>query len=435
VKQLIPFVAGQIVAWYRGESLRAERFAAHAVQVAAALPPALYLINACADRYHFAVGLAAAMLRGQISLLPSSTAPRLVQELSVDYPGLYLLTDQRGDDPAIERCEFPALQSGSSAEIPAFAADQICVIAFTSGSTGRPTPHLKTWGGLAHGAMRAARRLGLNAVHDVSIVATVPAQHMYGLESSVILPLRNAHALHAARPFYPDDVRAALRELPGERVLVTTPVHLRSLLDSAVKLPSLRLIICATAPLSFDLARQSEEIYGFTEAGQVASRRTVEGAAWHLLAGVRMRAQDGAVWVMGGSVEREVASSDVLEIVDAETFLLHGRGADMVNIAGKRTSLAYLSQQLCTIDGVRDAVVFLADQTDGKVTRPIAFVVAPGLTRAKVIGALRERVDAVFLPRPLYLVDALPRNATGKLPRDALQQLLSAALVTAGEGE
>ena len=41
----------------------------------------------------------------------------------------------------------------------------------------------------------------------------------------------------------------------------------------------------------------------------------------------------------------------------------------------------------------------------------------------KVLQALRARMDPVFLPRPLHLVSSLPRNATGKLPRDALLQL------------
>jgi len=44
-----------------------------------------------------------------------------------------------------------------------------------------------------------------------------------------------------------------------------------------------------------------------------------------------------------------------------------------------------------------------------------------------VLDALRQRIDAAFLPRPLHLVSALPRNATGKLPRRALSQLLAAA--------
>ena len=92
----------------------------------------------------------------------------------------------------------------------------------------------------------------------------------------------------------------------------------------------------------------------------------------------------------------------------------------MVNIAGKRTSLGYLNHQLNGIEGVRDGVFFMPDENGDVVTRLTTFVVAPGLTRDVLLGALRSRVDAVFLPRPLYFVDALPRNATGKLPREAL---------------
>jgi acyl-coenzyme A synthetase/AMP-(fatty) acid ligase len=39
--------------------------------------------------------------------------------------------------------------------------------------------------------------------------------------------------------------------------------------------------------------------------------------------------------------------------------------------------------------------------------------------------ALRARIDPVFLPRPLLFVDALPRNASGKLPKQRLQDLLA----------
>ena len=35
-------------------------------------------------------------------------------------------------------------------------------------------------------------------------------------------------------------------------------------------------------------------------------------------------------------------------------------------------------------------------------------------------------LDRVFLPRPLYLVNSLPRNAVGKLPRETLLQLAAA---------
>jgi acyl-coenzyme A synthetase/AMP-(fatty) acid ligase len=104
-------------------------------------------------------------------------------------------------------------------------------------------------------------------------------------------------------------------------------------------------------------------------------------------------------------------------------FILHGRNADLVNIAGKRTSLGHLDYQLNSIQGVQDAVFFMPDEQGEGVTRLMAFVVAPGVTRDALLGALRERIDAVFLPRPLYFVDALPRNATGKVPQGDLLQL------------
>jgi acyl-coenzyme A synthetase/AMP-(fatty) acid ligase len=55
----------------------------------------------------------------------------------------------------------------------------------------------------------------------------------------------------------------------------------------------------------------------------------------------------------------------------------------------------------------------------------MALVVAPGLTGETVTSALRQRIDAAFLPRPLCFVEALPRNAAGKLPRQLLDELIA----------
>jgi len=245
-----------------------------------------------------------------------------------------------------------------------------------------------------------------------------------------LMALRGGLALHAGRPFYPADVAAALAEIPGDRVLITTPVHLRALLNEDIALPQLRLIVCATAPLSPEMAAQAEvryraplhEVYGFTEAGMVATRRTVAGLPWHCLRDVRLHRAGEAVTVVGGHVEHEVPFTDVIEPDGDDRFTLQGRNADLVNIAGKRTSLGYLNHQLNSIDGVRDGVFFMPDEDGDGVTRLTALVVAPGVTRDRLLEALRTRMDAVFLPRPLYFVDALPRNATGKLPRENLLQ-------------
>jgi acyl-coenzyme A synthetase/AMP-(fatty) acid ligase len=121
---------------------------------------------------------------------------------------------------------------------------------------------------------------------------------------------------------------------------------------------------------------------------------------------------------------------DVLEVRSDERFILHGRTEDLVNIAGKRGSLGYLNHHLNAIPGVIDGAFFVREDERASaigVTRLAAFVVAPQLNAASLLDRLRERIDPVFLPRPLLFVDRLPRNATGKLAREALQSLAASA--------
>jgi acyl-coenzyme A synthetase/AMP-(fatty) acid ligase len=140
---------------------------------------------------------------------------------------------------------------------------------------------------------------------------------------------------------------------------------------------------------------------------------------------VRLRACATGVVAHGGHVEQSTPMGDVLEITGEEEFLLHGRMTDLVNVAGKRSSFGYLNAQLNAVPGVVDGAFFLPDADGGGtgVARLAAVVVAPTLSAAELTEQLRRRIDSVFLPRPLLLVDALPRNATGKLPLQALESL------------
>ncbi|HXN11064.1 MAG TPA: AMP-ligase, partial [Steroidobacteraceae bacterium] len=170
-----------------------------------------------------------------------------------------------------------------------------------------------------------------------------------------------------------------------------------------------------------------------TETGQIAVRRTAHEDEWRLWPGVQLELIEERCWVRGGHVEQSTAMSDVLELRGPDRFVLHGRTSDLVNIAGKRSSIAYLNHQLHAIPGVVDGTFYVpaepAASAIGRVTRMAALVVAPTLDAAAITQALRARIDAAFLPRPLLLVEALPRNETGKLPQQALQAL--AARMTA----
>jgi acyl-coenzyme A synthetase/AMP-(fatty) acid ligase len=423
-----------IVAYRNGRAIDVAQFLAEVSVVAATLPQRGHVLNLCLDRYRFAVGLAAALSRQQVSLLPPNQTPELLKQLVTQYPDVYCLTDDAASSPpAIDSVAYPDSASAvrTVLAIPCFAATQVAALVFTSGSTGQPMPHLKTWGSLVRSTLAAGARLGISTHPGAALLGTVPSQHMYGLESTVLLALQHGLALHAARPFYPGDICACLEELPRPRALVTTPIHLRALLADTAELPAADFLLCATAPLAPQLAAEAEtrfaaplyEIYGCTEAGQVAVRRTVHSEVWGCLEGIGLRQDEHGTWVKGGPVEIEAPLNDVIEMRGPDRFLLHGRTADLVNIAGKRTSLAHLNFQLNSIEGVHDGVFIMPEEDNGSTTRLMAFVVAPGLTAAAITRALRKRVDAAFLPRPLHLVDALPRNSTGKLPRSAVERL------------
>jgi len=434
--------ADAAVAYRDGRLIGVDQFLRDVRRLADRLPERRHVLNLLTDRYRFLVGFGAALLRRQVSLLPPNQTTRLLEQLRGRYPDMYGLTDAAGERLGLDTIAYPATSDVASpvAGTPSIPAAQIAAVVFTSGTTGEPLPHQKSWGGLVRSARAEAQRLGLSGHSGMSILGTVLPHHMYGLESTVLMPAQNGLALHAGRPFYPADIRAALEALTRPRGLVTTPVHLRALLADPAPLPPADFLLCATTPLSPQLAAEAEtrlaaplyEIYGCTEAGQVATRRTVETAAWRAFPDVALRQDEKGTWVSGGHVESEVPLADVIELVRGDTFLLHGRTADLVDIAGKRTSLASLDYHLNSIEGVVDGAFIVPNQDGEEITRLIAFVVAPGVTSAKVMSALRERIDAAFLPRPLCVVDVLPRNATGKLPREALDRLITERARKAG---
>lgn len=432
-----------------GVDISRRQYLADVQALAARLPEAGAMLNLSGDRYRFAVGLGAALVRGQCSLLPPNFTPDMVERLRGLFAGTYVLTDhvEAGTVQHVWHADGHAPVSATQ-DIPVIPEAATAVQVLTSGSTGTPVPHAKAWGFLRLGceaeATRLAQHMGLPSFVGVTLVATVPAQHMYGFESSVLLSLLGGATVDTERPFYPADIAAALARAPRPRMLVTTPFHLKSLLDSGVALPAIDLTLCATAPLSPQLAARAEaglaaplvEIYGSTETGQVATRRTVQGAEWTTFDGVQLSGDGDASVAQGGHVPQPTTLADVLEVVNPTTFRLLGRSNDLINIAGKRSSLGHLNYHLNGIEGVRDGAFWLPHDAPDGVVRLVAFVVAPDVSadeiHKRVVAEMRLRVDPAFLPRRVVQVPELPRvQGTGKLPTTAFaawaEQVLAAA--------
>ena len=252
VPLLGPYDDDDVLAWQEGRAVTCGQFLAQVEILSGLLPERPAVINLTENRYGFLAGFAAALIRGQTTLLPPGRSPQALSQIARLYPDSYCLSDGAAAAPGLPFFSLPDLHQSAPARmpIPIVPAAQTAAVVFTSGSTGQPRPNVKTWGSLTTVARHTAVRLGLSAIDKISIVATVPHAHMYGLEISIMLPTQHGWSLHAGRPLFAEDVRSTLAKVPPRRILVTTPLHMRACIGSALRFPELELVLSATAPLS-----------------------------------------------------------------------------------------------------------------------------------------------------------------------------------------
>lgn len=416
------------VARRHGEAIPASTLLADAAALAAALPPGRHVLNLCRDRYHFLVGYAAALIARRLSLLPPGSGDAAIRDICRDFGELCCVADHDEVPEGVALIRPIGHPPAALRARPAFPAEQPAAVVFTSGSTGRPAPHVKSWGSLVRGALALGRHLGLGPSIAPQIIGSVPPQHMFGLEATVMLTLQWRGAVESGRPLLPSDIKASVEAAPAPRWLMTTPLQLRACVGDALELRgALRGVISSTMPLDVPLAQAAEdlwqcpveEIYGSSETGMMALRRSARDPSWTLCEGLAFETDGGAMRVRGGHLDTPFTLTDRVELEGARGFRLLGRIGDMIKVAGKRTSLENLNARLRAVPGVADGVFYMPEGAE----RPMAFAVAPGTSKASILDALRRDLDPVFLPRPLYLVDALPRAANGKITRDGLEAL------------
>ncbi len=422
-----------VIAYRGGEAVTAAEFIGHAQQLAERLPAQQRVINLCEDRYTFLLGFVAALLRQQTTLLPPNRTHDTLERLHRECHGSYLLSDRPADYAQYDCVDGGIAHDGRCASaIPEIESGFESLLLYTSGSSGEPTPHPKNWGMLVSGARLTGEQLQI--IRGTVLLATVPPQHMFGLETSVMLPLQYGCAIDDRRPLFPADIASALGTLPTPRALITTPLQLRGCAAAQQRLPDSSFILSATAPLSTGMAQQIEalcetrvkEIYGSTETGAIATRATASEQSWLPLPGVVLEELEEGEWLLRAPhLPQPQPLADRLQ-QQGERFILLGRSGDLIKVAGKRVSLGDLNHILLAIDGLEDGQFFLPEEElDGRTTRLAAVAVTSGLDEAALIETLRLRIDAAFLPRPLLIVDRLPRNETGKLPLKQLMQLIN----------
>jgi acyl-coenzyme A synthetase/AMP-(fatty) acid ligase len=181
-----------------------------------------------------------------------------------------------------------------------------------------------------------------------------------------------------------------------------------------------------TAQLAAELERAFDttvlDVFGCSETGILASRLVSRQESWTLADIFELDIVEGRARISADHLPDHVLLQDAIQTLSANEFRWLGRHQDMVNIAGKRASLVDINRRLLDIEGVRDGVVFFPGEAESRLA---AMVVAPSLRAKSILDVLRSQIDPVFLPRPMLLVEQLPRTEHGKLPRQALLEMFT----------
>lgn len=432
---LAEHAAGAPLAFGADGDVSADLVRGGARAVADALPPATpgsEVIVLCRDRARFAAALFGVWRAGHAAALPPNAQPETVHALRRREGVVTVLhdgDDERGFDV---RPLMKAATPTDEGLLPV-APEQHLATVYTSGSTGAHRACPKT----------AAQLLGevgllLETFADqrgARVLAIVPPHHIYGLLFGVLMPAVGGGA------FYRYPAPSALMVVDalgrfGVQTLISVPAHLHGLRAlEAGELPPVSRVFSSGAPLPRSTAGSLNEragwrvteVLGSSETGGIA-HRLQDGSTpppWCALEGVQVAAgEHDAMMLTSPLLAADEAQpwrgADRVRCLEDGSFLHLGRVDGVLKIGSTRVSVAELEERLVAIPGVEEAAVVPVEVGGSRGWETWAVVVAPGLDKAQLRAALRAHLVPVVLPRRYRFVDALPRQASGKLRRDDL---------------
>ncbi len=442
-------VSGRTMFFSKRGVITRTQFAANLQAFRKKLSGASLVCNLQDDRYEFSLGLAAAMLNGQISVLPSSDAPEAILASighSADAVILGGPSSLDGGAKRITTVEFNSKEIDSSEIFALLENTRTEIRVFSSGSTRRPECNVKTWETLSGGAYVTdyiLRKLGFDAEKTI-VIGTTPHRHMFGLEATIFATLGFGYCCYQDTVFYPADLEIAVEAARSQGftnlVLITSPAHLRFLETTILDAPEICCVISATAPLPLVQAerleahgdRQVMEIYGSTETGSMAIRRTAYESTWQPVAGFALKMVSGECLVTAPHLPATLPLGDEVEIGTDGKFILLGRTDDMIGIHGKRGRVSALNSILIEAPGILDAIYLHSKHQDDDMLAIVA-VADPslGLSNKEIIASIRRHllrhVDSVFVPKRIIFLDTIPRSETGKVTNETMRKLASLA--------
>ena len=343
-------------------------------------------------------------------------------------------------------------------------ANSLAAIVYTSGTTGRSKGAMLTRANLASNAAGLIEAWRFTD-HDVLLHA-LPLFHIHGLFAAINTVLASASGLLLLPKF---DAAAALRHLPAATVFMGVPTHYTRLLQHAglnrEATAHMRLFVSGSAPLLAETHREFLqrtghmilERYGMTETLINTSNpydgARVPGSVGRALPGIAIRVAEpashaappasdvvGSLEVTGPNVfagywgDAEKTRSEFtpdgwfktgdLGRIDAAGYVhIVGRAKDLVISGGYNVYPKEVESELDALPGVLESAVFGIPHPDFGEGVTAAVVGKPGtaLSETEMIDAIQARLARYKIPKRILIVDELPRNAMGKVQKNALR--------------
>ncbi len=385
----------------------------------------------------------------------------LVDALRPDLPGLATVVPD--DSP---RLRLALEESFSKHSTPVQNTDP-CLLIYSSGTTGWPKGVVHTHANLAC-ALRALQDCWRISADDV-VVNVLPLFHVHGLCFATLLPLLAGGCVLLQDAFDPVGTLEAIGQ--GTVFMAVPTIYYKFLgepkfREAASRWSKVRLFTCGSAPIRPEVLPELEAIlgrpvinrYGMSEAHVITSLPLEgpwpPGSVGKPLAGIELRvARDdgsqaaagevGTVLIRGPNLFAEYwgqpeatraafaggwfDTGDCGYLDDAGFLTLVGRKNDLIITSGYNVYPQVVERAINECPGVcESAVVGLADATRGECVAAVVVRDDPRLTEERLRQFLGDRLIAYQRPALIRFVDALPRNALGKVLRRQLRKTLEA---------
>jgi malonyl-CoA/methylmalonyl-CoA synthetase len=357
------------------------------------------------------------------------------------------------------------------ADSPDIDADDVAILIYTSGTTGRSKGAMLTHGNL----LAIAEQLGdaWRWTPSDTLLLTLPLFHVHGLGAGLNGTLVAGGRVLLRERFDAPSVVATLAAGEATMFFGVPTMYVRILEQAGdVRFDRMRLFVSGSAALPAtvheDFAQRFGisilERYGSTEFGFALSNRYAgpryAGTVGFPLPGVEVRLADpasgepvgpggtGEILVHGPNVftgywrneaateaafardaqgRRWYKSGDLATFDPERGYAINGRLKELVISGGFNVYPIEVETELLRIPGIRAAALIgQPDAARGEI--PVAFVeVDEGFDPDVALATLRERLASFKVPKALYPIDVLPRNAMGKVEKPRLRELLPKA--------